>query len=135
MLNPSMAAERMRRERGGRPYRSAAAWVRQRPTLTALFGALLVFAGLTGLTGLAQKMRFGPKAAYAAGATSGALGGLVGNQDAFETILAEQGMLPLLEILSQRVPFIARDDPVECGEQYCVFSRLMRTVHAREEEH
>jgi uncharacterized membrane protein YfcA len=50
------------------------------PILTVVFGALLVFAGFTGLTGLAQKMRFGPRAAYVAGAASGALGGFVGNQ-------------------------------------------------------
>ncbi len=50
------------------------------PTLTLVFGALLLFPGVTGLTGPAQKMRFGRKAAYVAGAASGAFGGLVGNQ-------------------------------------------------------
>jgi len=50
------------------------------PALTAVFGSLLVFAGLTGLTGLSQKMRFGRRTGYIAGAISGALGGLVGNQ-------------------------------------------------------
>jgi hypothetical protein len=44
------------------------------------FGALLVFAGITGLTGLAQKMRFGTAIAWLGGAASGLLGGLVGNQ-------------------------------------------------------
>src|SRR5262249_5936297 len=39
-----------------------------------------VFAGVTGLTGVAQKMRFGRKAAWLGGASSGLLGGLVGNQ-------------------------------------------------------
>ena len=50
------------------------------PVLSAIFGALLVFAGISGLTGLSAKMRLGRKAAYVAGAVSGALGGLVGNQ-------------------------------------------------------
>lgn len=50
------------------------------PSLSAIFGVLLVFAGISGLTGLSAKMRFGRKAAYLAGAVSGALGGLVGNQ-------------------------------------------------------
>jgi len=50
------------------------------PALTALFGALLMFAGGIGLTGLFEKMRIGPGAAYFAGTASGMLGGLVGNQ-------------------------------------------------------
>jgi uncharacterized protein len=48
--------------------------------LTGIFGALLVFAGLTGLIGVAEKMRFGRKTAWIAGALSGFFGGLVGNQ-------------------------------------------------------
>jgi uncharacterized membrane protein YfcA len=50
------------------------------PVLAYILGALLVFAGVTGLTGIAQKMRFGRKAAWLGGASSGLLGGLVGNQ-------------------------------------------------------
>jgi len=50
------------------------------PALTALFGALLVFAGMAGLTGFSGRMRFGRVVAYIAGAASGAFGGLVGNQ-------------------------------------------------------
>jgi hypothetical protein len=50
------------------------------PILAYILGALLVFAGLTGLTGISQKMRFGRKAAWLGGAVSGVLGGLVGNQ-------------------------------------------------------
>ena len=49
------------------------------PILAYILGALLVFAGLTGLTGISQKMRFGRKAAWLGG-VSGLLGGLVGNQ-------------------------------------------------------
>lgn len=48
--------------------------------LTLVFAALLIFAGLSGLTGLAARMRFGRRAAWVAGAASGFLGGLVGNQ-------------------------------------------------------
>jgi uncharacterized membrane protein YfcA len=50
------------------------------PVLAYILGGLLVFAGVTGLTGIAQKMRFGRKAAWLGGASSGLLGGLVGNQ-------------------------------------------------------
>jgi uncharacterized membrane protein YfcA len=45
-----------------------------------ILGSLLVFAGITGLTGIASRMRFGPTAGWIAGALSGVFGGLVGNQ-------------------------------------------------------
>jgi uncharacterized membrane protein YfcA len=48
--------------------------------LTALFGGLLLFASASELTGLAKRMRFTGHAAWIAGALSGLLGGLVGNQ-------------------------------------------------------
>jgi len=50
------------------------------PVLAYILGGLLVFAGVTGLTGVAKRIRFGRKAAGLGGAISGALGGLVGNQ-------------------------------------------------------
>jgi uncharacterized membrane protein YfcA len=50
------------------------------PLLTILFGVLLVFAGITGVTGLAQRMRFGRTFSWVAGFLSGVFGGLVGNQ-------------------------------------------------------
>lgn len=48
--------------------------------LTIVFGALLVFAGLSGITGLAARLRFRGAVAWVAGALSGFFGGLVGNQ-------------------------------------------------------
>jgi uncharacterized membrane protein YfcA len=54
--------------------------VASNPVLTYVFALLLMFAGVTGFTGYARKMRFGPKVARLAGALSGLLGGLVGNQ-------------------------------------------------------
>lgn len=48
--------------------------------LSYVLGALLIFAGLTGITGLASRMRFGRRTAWFAGAASGVFGGLVGNQ-------------------------------------------------------
>jgi uncharacterized membrane protein YfcA len=48
--------------------------------LSYVLGGLLVFAGLTGITGLATRMRFGRRTAWLAGAASGVFGGLVGNQ-------------------------------------------------------
>lgn len=51
-----------------------------KPALTVVFGALLVFTGVMGLTGLSEKMRFRGWVGWLAGAISGFLGGLVGNQ-------------------------------------------------------
>jgi uncharacterized protein len=48
--------------------------------LALVFGALLVLAGLTELTGWMRRVQWGRRAAWAAGALSGVLGGLVGNQ-------------------------------------------------------
>jgi uncharacterized membrane protein YfcA len=50
------------------------------PSLAIVFGCLLIFAGLSGLTGLVDRMRFGRRVAWLAGALSGFFGGLVGNQ-------------------------------------------------------
>ncbi|MBM3819342.1 MAG: sulfite exporter TauE/SafE family protein [Acidimicrobiia bacterium] len=52
----------------------AAAW------LLILFGSLLLFTAAAELTGLGRRMRFRGPAAWIAGALSGLLGGLVGNQ-------------------------------------------------------
>ena len=48
--------------------------------LTIVFGVLLLFAGGSGLTGLAKRMRFRGPLAWVAVAASGLFGGLVGNQ-------------------------------------------------------
>jgi uncharacterized membrane protein YfcA len=48
--------------------------------LTVLFGVLLLFVATSELTGLAKRMQFRGAAAWTAGALSGLLGGLVGNQ-------------------------------------------------------
>ncbi|MBI3047827.1 MAG: sulfite exporter TauE/SafE family protein [Acidobacteria bacterium] len=50
------------------------------PALLVIFGLLLLFSAAAELTGLAQRMRFEGPVAYTAGAVSGLLGGLVGNQ-------------------------------------------------------
>jgi uncharacterized membrane protein YfcA len=52
----------------------------QNVILTIIFGCLLVFAGISGLTGISQKWRFRGPVAWIAGALSGVFGGLVGNQ-------------------------------------------------------
>jgi uncharacterized protein len=48
--------------------------------VTGVFATLLLFAGLSEWTGLSRRMRFGGVLSYTAGALSGLLGGLVGNQ-------------------------------------------------------
>jgi uncharacterized protein len=48
--------------------------------LTYVLAGLLVFAGATGITGVASRMGFGRRTAWLAGAVSGVFGGLVGNQ-------------------------------------------------------
>jgi uncharacterized membrane protein YfcA len=50
------------------------------PLLTVVLGALLVFAGVSELTGLARRVVLGGLLGTAAGALSGLFGGLVGNQ-------------------------------------------------------
>jgi len=50
------------------------------PILLVIFGVLLLFSAAAELTGLARRMRFEGPVAYVAGALSGLLGGLVGNQ-------------------------------------------------------
>src|SRR5262245_15466433 len=48
--------------------------------LTIVFGVLLLFAAVSEISGLARRMRFRGWVAWVAGALSGMLGGLVGNQ-------------------------------------------------------
>jgi uncharacterized membrane protein YfcA len=50
------------------------------PILTIAFGVLLLFAGISGLAGWSERMRFRRGTAWIAGALSGLFGGLVGNQ-------------------------------------------------------
>src|SRR3954462_14706740 len=48
--------------------------------LGVTLGCLLLFAGISELTGLMRRVRVGKRGAWVAGALSGAFGGLVGNQ-------------------------------------------------------
>jgi uncharacterized membrane protein YfcA len=48
--------------------------------LSIAFGIILLFVGVSEMTGLARKMRFHGPVAWIAGAVSGLFGGLVGNQ-------------------------------------------------------
>jgi uncharacterized membrane protein YfcA len=49
-------------------------------SLTIVFGSLLLFVAVSEFTGFSKRMRFRGAAAWIAGALSGLLGGLVGNQ-------------------------------------------------------
>jgi uncharacterized protein len=53
--------------------------------LGVVFGMLLILAGISELTGWMRRVHWGPLAAWLAGAISGALGGLVGNQGGIRT--------------------------------------------------
>jgi len=48
--------------------------------LARVFGGILILAGISTLSGLTQRLNFGPVAAWIAGAISGIFGGLVGSQ-------------------------------------------------------
>ena len=50
------------------------------PILTMVFGVVLIFVAVSELSGLARRMRFHGAVVWIAGALSGFLGGLVGNQ-------------------------------------------------------
>jgi len=50
------------------------------PSLTIVFGVLLISTGTLGLTGLSKRLRFRGWMGWVAGAISGVFGGLVGNQ-------------------------------------------------------
>jgi uncharacterized protein len=52
----------------------------QNITLSIIFGCLLIAAGMLGLTGLSDKLKFKGPMVWFAGALSGLFGGLVGNQ-------------------------------------------------------
>jgi uncharacterized protein len=54
-------------------------WISSR-SLGLVFGSLLLLAGVSELTGWMSRVRWDPRAAWVAGALSGFLGGLVGNQ-------------------------------------------------------
>lgn len=64
---------------GGLTGAAIYSWIKS-PPLTLVFGIILVFAGFMGVTGLSEKLRFHGVGAWIAGAVSGGLGGLVGNQ-------------------------------------------------------
>jgi uncharacterized membrane protein YfcA len=55
------------------------AWASSR-ALAIVFGILLLFVGLSELTGFMSRVRLGRRAAWVVGALSGMLGGMVGNQ-------------------------------------------------------
>jgi uncharacterized membrane protein YfcA len=55
-------------------------WKANSPMLSVVFGCLLLFAGISGLAGWSERMHFGHRTAWVAGALSGFFGGVVGNQ-------------------------------------------------------
>jgi hypothetical protein len=55
-------------------------WKANSPILSVVFGCLLLFAGISGLAGWSERMHFGRRTAWVAGALSGFFGGVVGNQ-------------------------------------------------------
>jgi len=69
---------------GGLAGALAHAWVSSR-ALAVVFGVVVAIAGASELTGWMRRVRWGRRAAWAAGGLSGALGGMVGNQGGIRT--------------------------------------------------
>ncbi|HEX4468759.1 MAG TPA: sulfite exporter TauE/SafE family protein [Gemmatimonadaceae bacterium] len=59
-------------------------WISSR-TLSIVFGVVVALAGVSELTGWMRRVRWGRRSAWIAGAASGALGGMVGNQGGIRT--------------------------------------------------
>lgn len=59
-------------------------WVSSR-ALAVVFGVVVAIAGVSELTGWMRRVRWGRTSAWTAGAVSGALGGMVGNQGGIRT--------------------------------------------------
>jgi uncharacterized membrane protein YfcA len=70
------------------------------PALTIVFGGALLLAALSELTGAARRIRLRGAAAWVAGAASGILGGMVGNQGGIRSAA-------LLGFQTSRVAFVA----------------------------
>lgn len=64
------------------------------PVLIVVFGVLLLFAGISGLAGWWDRMRFRRGTAWIAGALSGLFGGLVGNQGGIRSAALMSFQLP-----------------------------------------
>lgn len=60
------------------------AWASSR-ALSVVFGTFVAVAGVSELTGWMRRVRWGRRSAWVAGAASGALGGMVGNQGGIRT--------------------------------------------------
>lgn len=69
---------------GGLVGALAHVWVSSR-ALTVVFGAVLALAGASEFTGWMRRVRWGRRSAWIAGASSGVLGGMVGNQGGIRT--------------------------------------------------
>ena len=59
-------------------------WISSR-ALAVAFGVIVTFAGVSELTGWIRSIRWGSRSAWIAGALSGALGGMTGNQGGIRT--------------------------------------------------
>jgi uncharacterized membrane protein YfcA len=69
---------------GGLAGALAHVWVSSR-LLAVIFGSFVALAGVSELTGWMQRVHWGRRSAWVAGAASGALGGMVGNQGGIRT--------------------------------------------------
>ncbi len=69
---------------GGLAGALAHVWVSSR-ALAVVFGVVVALAGVSEFTGWMRRVRWGRRSAWAAGAASGVLGGMVGNQGGIRT--------------------------------------------------
>jgi uncharacterized membrane protein YfcA len=111
-------------------------------TLGYVLGALLLFSGISGLTGLTARLRVnGTGLALATGVLSGGFGGLVGNQGGIRTAALLHFHLDRMQLVATataiglvvdlaRIPIYLADGAAQVGEHWTLVAAMVAAVLA-----